>query len=190
MSDFSRGTDEWSVKEDGKQGLSSAAFDPFKKFIKLQSVEQSSFFVAPPRFIGDQRKSYNQELRFRLKIGVDDIGPRASADDLIIEAGGAKHTSISVPITAQNNPLPSKEMQEYTFKLHENPEFGWTPSLRPKDFMAILSNITSIKIKGSYVPNGKGYFDEFVLETAEYGGSGKPATWVEKCECPKVRVEI
>ena len=185
ISDFSRGTDDWGMIEAGKQGMSVAVFDPFKKFIKLKAEGDTSYFVAPEKFVGDQRSSYNQELRFRFKIGIDDIGPRPSADDLIIEGGGATPVSISTPITAQNNPLPTRDMQEYVFKIHENPEFGWTPSLRPKDFIAVLSNITSIKIKGSYVPGGKGYFDEFVLETAELGGTGAPATWVEKCECNK-----
>ena len=184
-SDFSRGTDDWGIVELGQPGMSAAQFNPFKKFISLKSVQQTAYFVSPARFIGDQRNSYNREVRFSLKIGLEDLGPQPSAQDLIIEGGGDKLTSISVPITAQNNPIPTKDMQEYIFKLHENPEFGWTPSLRPKDFIAVLSNITNIKIRGSYVPEGMGIIDEFILESAEYGGSGKPATSVEKCDCPQ-----
>ena len=183
-SDFSRGPDGWQTEEIGQPGSALAQFDSFKKLITLQSVAQNSYFLAPLRFIGDQRASYNTELKFSLKIGPQDIGPRPSAEDLIIEGGGDIPQRISLPITAQNNPIPTKDMQEYSFKLHENTEFGWTPSLRPKNFIAVLSNITSIKIRGSYVVGGSGGIDEFILETAEKGGDGKAATWVERCSCP------
>ena len=75
-------------------------------------------------------------------------------------------------------------MQEYTYKLHENPEFGWSPRLSAKDFMAILANITAIRIRGIYVPDGTGFLDEVRLGTAEQGGSGAPANWIERCNCP------
>ena len=76
-------------------------------------------------------------------------------------------------------------MQDYTFRLHENPEFGWNPRLSPKDFMAVLSNITSFKIRGSYVPQGIGFLDEVKLKSAEKGAIGPQATWIERCDCPQ-----
>eukprot|EP00092_Neocalanus_flemingeri_P012243 GFUD01013199.1.p1 GENE.GFUD01013199.1~~GFUD01013199.1.p1 ORF type:complete len:1692 (+),score=371.26 GFUD01013199.1:452-5527(+) len=185
VSDFSRGSDNWGSEEAGLPSLAQATFSPFNKLISLQSVSQPAYFVAPDRYRGDQRSSYNRELRFSLKTGPDDGGPRPSVEDIIIEGGGATPTRISLSITEQNNPLPTRDLQEYTYKLHENPEFGWTPSLRPKDFMAVLSNISSIKIRGSYVVGGLGFIDEVQLESAEYGGSDKPATWIERCECPQ-----
>ena len=185
MSDFSRGIDDWGSVEVGQPGMSSAQFDLGLKCLVLHSVADNSYFVAPDRFLGDQRLSYNRELRFRLKIGPMDLGPQPSPEDIVIEGGGATPTIISVPITAQSNPIPTKDMQEYVFKLHENPEFGWNGVNRPKDFIAVLSNITQIKVRGSYVPQGMGFIDEFVLESAEYGGTGRPATWVERCDCPE-----
>jgi len=184
-SDFSRGIDNWGTEEPGQPGVALAAFSPFKKFISLQSIAAPAYFVAPVRYRGDQRNSYNGELKFVLKLGPEDIGPRPSVEDIIIEGGGATPIRISLPITEQNNPLPTKDFQEYKFKLHENSEFGWTPSLRPMDFMAVLSNISSIKIRGSFVPGGHGFIDEVQLDSAEYGGNGKPATWVERCDCPQ-----
>lgn len=184
-SDFSRGSDNWGSEESGLPSLAQATFSPFKKLISLQSVSQPAYFVAPERYRGDQRSSYNGDLKFSLKLGPDDAGPRPTVEDIIIEGGGAMPTRISLPITEQNNPLPMRDLQEYKFKLHENPEFGWTPSLRPKDFMAVLSNISSIKIRGSFVPGGIGFIDEVQLDSAQYGGSGKPATWIERCECPQ-----
>ncbi len=70
-------------------------------------------------------------------------------------------------------------MQDYSFRLHENPEFGWSPRLSSKDFIAILANVEAIRIRGTYVNLGSGVLDEVRLGSAEIGGSGPPATWIE-----------
>lgn len=44
----------------------------------------------------------------------------------------------------------------YTFRLHDSPDFGWQPRLSTRDFFSILSNLTAIKIRGTY--NEKGMF--------------------------------
>ena len=77
------------------------------------------------------------------------------------------------------------QFQDYTIRLHENPEFGWSPRLNAKNFIAILSNITAIKIRGAYIPQGTGFLDEVRLETATRGGAGSQATWIERCTCPE-----
>ena len=66
---------------------------------------------------------------------------------------------------------------DYTFRLHENPKFGWNPRLSAKDYIAILANITAIRIRGTYGGEGQGLLDEVKLGTAERGGTGPPATW-------------
>ena len=71
-------------------------------------------------------------------------------------------------------------MMDYTFRLHENPKFKWTPNLSAKDFMAALANITAIKIRGSFVPQGTGYLDEVTLGSAVRGAAGGQATWIER----------
>jgi len=182
-SDFSRGPDSWGSDEYGQPHLNQTTFDPFKKMIRIQSVGQTAYFTAPTRYLGDQKASYNQELRFSLKIGPDEGMARPSVEDVVIMGGGHTPTKLSLQITEQNNPLPGRDIQEYKFRLHENPEFGWTPSLRPKDFMAVLSNISSIKIRGTYTQMGMGFIDEVTLEAAERGDNGKQAT-VEVCDCP------
>ena len=64
------------------------------------------------RFLGDQRASYNQELKFKLRI--NDIGPRPSVEDVIIEGGGAKNIRISASITDQKNPMPGYGVYTHT----------------------------------------------------------------------------
>ena len=53
-----------------------------------------------------------------------------------------------------------RQMQEYSFRLHENDKFGWSPRLSSKDFLALLANVTALKIRGAYVPMGMGFLDE------------------------------
>ena len=132
--------------------------------------------------MGDQRSSYNQDLTFKLKIHEESATP--SSEDVVIIGGGAKSTKITLTITAQNNSLPSNQMQTYTFRLHENPKFGWAPQLTAIDFMSILSNITAIRIRGTYVTSGLGFIDDISLGSATRGYSGEEATWIERCQCP------
>lgn len=133
----------------------------------------------PERFLGDQRGSYNQELNFTLRIG--EHGPKPSADDIILEGAGLR---ISRPIFGQRNPLPSIQNQEFSFRLHEHPDFGWNPRLTARDFMSILSNLTAIKVRGTFTPRGVGFLDNVKLKTARRGASGSPAPWIETCSCP------
>ena len=72
------------------------------------------------------------------------------------------------------------QMQEYTFRLHEHSKFKWKPDLSPKDFMAVLANITAIKIRGSFVPDGQGFLDEVKLGSAARGQATGQATWIER----------
>lgn len=50
--------------------------------------------------------------------------------------------------------------------------------------MSILSNLTAIKIRGTYTHQGRGFLDDVKLETAHRGAAGEPADWVEHCQCP------
>ena len=159
-------------------------FDGFAKLIGVQSQMASAYFLAPVKFLGDQRAAYNHELRFKLRIGPQDTAVRPSVEDIIIEGSGKIPIKITLAITEQKNPLPNYELQQYRYRLHENPQFGWTPSLSTADFMAVLSNIKSIKIRGTYAGSGIGFLDDVQLDSAELRGTGPPAIYVEKCECP------
>ena len=72
-------------------------------------------------------------------------------------------------------------MQDYSFRLHENTEFGWSPRLSGKDFMSILANITALKIRGTYVTRGMGFLDQVRLGSAALASTGPPANWSERC---------
>ena len=51
--------------------------------------------------------------------------------------------------------MPGVVGNDYKFRLHENPDYQWTPRLKAEDLIAILANVTSIKIRATYNPQGE-----------------------------------
>ena len=94
--------------------------------------------------------------------------------------------TISIPIFKQGNPSPSTEMRQYSFKLHEHPNFGWSPRLSHGQFVDLLSDVVSIRLRATYAKQGIGVLDDVELESAAYRVGSEPATHVEKCRCPEV----
>ncbi|KAL4219663.1 Laminin-type epidermal growth factor-like domai [Mactra antiquata] len=140
------------------------------------------YFNAPARYLGDQRFSYNQYLTYSLRIGEENEQISPSIIDIIIEGSGQK---ISAPFYSQGNPTPGLEAAEYKFRLNEHSSYRWYPQLKPEPFIAILSNITAIKVRATYNPNGVGFIDDIKLDTARRGFGGEDeASWVESCTCP------
>ncbi|TDG52532.1 hypothetical protein AWZ03_000765 [Drosophila navojoa] len=139
------------------------------------------YFQAPDRFLGDQRASYNRDLKFKLQL-VGQVAPSSSASDVILEGAGSK---ISLPIFAQGNGIPDQGVREYTFRLHEHHDYQWQPSQSARGFLSILSNLTAIKIRATYSVQGEANLDDVELQTAHRGAAGQPATWIEQCTCPE-----
>jgi len=146
--------------------------------IKLEAAGHDvAFFIAPPKFLGDQKSSYNQFLTFNLKI--ENKSPRTGKEDIILEGSGLK---ISQEIINQENPVPSARKQFYRFRLSERD--GWSPKVSFKKFMHILSNLTALKIRGVYSYDSVGFISHVRLESAQQLANGQEADWIEACECP------
>ena len=96
--------------------------------------------------------SYNQFLSFDLRIGEED--GRASVVDIVLEGAGQR---VSSAIFTQSNRMPSIETHNFKFRLHEHPNYQWTPRINAQDFMTILSNLTAIKIRATY--NNQGWYN-------------------------------
>ncbi|GFY79495.1 laminin subunit gamma-1 [Trichonephila inaurata madagascariensis] len=179
-STFVRDWEKWDTLDYHKRVV------PFKYGQLNQEIEVTAnsrepvYFIAPARYLGDQRAAYNQFLSFTLRIAEE--GPQATLEDIVVEGNGK---SISLPIFGQGNPLPSTFNQEYKFRLHEHSAYGWNPRLTPRDYISILSNLTALKIKATYTPEGTGYLDNVRLDSAHRSPLGKEATWIEMCTCPE-----
>ncbi|XP_070532708.1 laminin subunit gamma-1-like [Ptychodera flava] len=179
---FDRGNSGWTGE--GSRGEEvPISWTIFTGAIGLQAPDiYPYFFVAPDDFLGDQKFSYGQELSFSFRVGNDDE-IRLSSQDIIIEGSGF---TISAPLTAQGNPQPNTVIQEYVFKLHEHPSYGWSPSLSAYTFQRLLADVTSVKIRGSYQDQGVGFLDDVKLVTAtrSVGGENQVDS-VELCQCPE-----
>lgn len=176
---FVRGSERWTASVAGRS--ITLLTDASTQTVSVTAPDrENAYFIAPERFLGDQRASYNQDFFFTLRISETD--PTATARDIILEGGNGEQ--ITQPIFGQNNPLPTTTSQHYKFRLNEHTNYGWQPRLSARSFISILSNLTSIKIRGTYTHQGRGYLDNVGLETAQRGAAGEPADWVENCQCP------
>ena len=177
---FARSDEKWTALENSERPA-SLSYNSLLQNIGVSAPGRDAVhFVAPDRYLGDQRGSYNQDLVFTLRIGEN--GARVSIDDVVLEGSGL---TISQRIVGQDNPLPSTQNQVYRFRLHEHPNYGWNPRLSSRDFISVLANLTSLRVRGSYTPKGAGFLDDVKLEGARRGSSGPPANWVERCNCPE-----
>ncbi|CAL4069011.1 unnamed protein product [Meganyctiphanes norvegica] len=179
-SGFVRGEERWDAEESSGRQVDLAYNGRVQSLGVSAPGRDKVYYVAPDRFLGDQRAAYSHYLSFMLNVG--ELGPQASTEDIVLEGAGL---TISAPVFAQGNPLPSTQKQEYRFRLHEDQQFGWSPRLTSRDFISLLANLTSIKIRGTYTYEGKGFLDDVKLETARRGVFGESARWIEVCTCPE-----
>ncbi|CAB3367583.1 Hypothetical predicted protein [Cloeon dipterum] len=177
---FARGQERWTAQDENGQSMSLSYNGLTQSIAVSASGNTPVYFVAPDRFLGDMRASYNKDMTFKLRIGSD--GPAASIKDIILEGDGEK---VVQNIFGQGNDLPKTSNRDYTFRLHEESEYGWQPRLPAREFMRILSNLTAIKIRGTYTLDGVGFLKDFKLQTARRDTAGKPANWIEMCTCPE-----
>ncbi|XP_034232146.1 laminin subunit gamma-1 isoform X2 [Thrips palmi] len=181
---FARGNEKWTA-EDTRGTPIPSEYNSITQTIGVKAPsDQPVYFIAPDKFLGDQRSSYNQDLSFRLRIG--ETGASPSVMDVVLEGAGF---TISQAIFGQGNKLPTVKDQEFTFRLHEHQDYGWQPRLAALNLIALLSNLTAIKIRGTYtpvgVPEGVGFLDDVRLSGARRGAAGQPALWIEMCKCPE-----
>ncbi|KAL3871372.1 hypothetical protein ACJMK2_039377 [Sinanodonta woodiana] len=179
--DFETGKQRWTAEDRSNNAVETQYNGILQNLgVSAPSGTDMVYFVAPSRYLGDHKFSYNQYLTYKLRIGEEAVRP--SIVDIVIQSGGQQ---ISAPFYAQNNPEPGIEVKEYRFRLHENPDYQWYPQLTSEGFISILSNITAIKIRATYNREGVGFIDDIKLETARRGlNGGSAASWIEQCTCP------
>uniref|UniRef100_A0A915LRW6 Uncharacterized protein n=1 Tax=Meloidogyne javanica TaxID=6303 RepID=A0A915LRW6_MELJA len=148
------------------------------------------YFVAPTKFLGDQRFSYGQYLYFSYHKLLE-YAPRTSTELQLI---GSKGDILSLSFSSQQNPNISTNKTFYKFKIHSNPKYQWNPHLNETDFIKILTNLTSIRIRATFFQGDIGYLSDFGLNSvldvsdSKYSPSVIPhsssANWIENCNCP------
>lgn len=185
-SNFSEGEDNWRGVDARGNEHSSLSWSGEGK-IALSGL----YFSAPAKYLGEQRFSYNQFLEFFLSVdtesepipgdaegsGVEILlksGPRYG-HDLIIEGDQYR---VSISLNDQNNRAPSTSPKLYRYRLHE--AAGFQPRLSAFQFQQMLNDIKSIRIR-AVDEQGWTYLHSVKLDSAELGGNGPPADWIEYC---------
>ncbi|XP_053325716.1 laminin subunit gamma-2 [Spea bombifrons] len=179
-SSFQKDTEGWSaVLKDGSPAPVPVRMSRHQKEVYLASRQREPlYFNAPAQFLGDQSVSYGQVLTVSFR--VDRGRHRAGAEDLVLEGNGLR---IYAPLTSSKTALPCRLPQTYSFRLDELSGSPWTPRLSHLDFRRLLSNLTSLQIRGTYGEYSTGYLQAVTLVSAR-PVPGEPAPWVEKCVCP------
>ncbi|XDV27541.1 hypothetical protein PO909_031046 [Leuciscus waleckii] len=180
-STFENGPEGWRAATG--QGVSSSQvqfrWSPTHKDLEVISKEIFPVYLfAPASYLGNKALSYGQTLTFSLRL--DRGVRRPSVSDVMLEGAGLK---VSASLGDLRTVVPCGKKISYTFKLDEQPGSKWKPQLSSMEFQTLLSNLTAIKIRGTFGENGRGYLDDVSLVSAKLG-TGTPAVWVEKCRCP------
>ncbi|XP_015264966.1 PREDICTED: laminin subunit gamma-3 [Gekko japonicus] len=181
VSDFSQGLEGWRAETLAGQEvpLSWAEGEIFLEQGKQEAVD----FVAPEKFLYDQRLSYGQQslVLFRTQDSTSTASPFPV--QLVLEGGGivvsARHSGVEGHL---NNTHRGEYM--VTFRLHEM-EGKMQPTMPSFQFQRLLTNLTALRIRMESSDRlGRFSLKEIRLTSARPGLS-QPALWVEECTCPQ-----
>lgn len=99
---FAKNSEKWGAQDEFGRSV-EVKYESITQSLGVKAYgREAVYFLAPQRFLGDQRSSYNQLLEFNLWI--DDTRAIPSATDIILEGNGV---SVANTIFAQQNRLPS-----------------------------------------------------------------------------------
>ncbi|XP_019331197.1 laminin subunit gamma-3 [Alligator mississippiensis] len=175
-SDFSQGPEGWKAEAPGGKET-PLHWTKGKIYLEQEPVD----FIAPEKFLHDQRLSYGQLLSLRLQVEGNETGSSVFPIGLVLEGH-------SIVVSSSFSALPGGDSQslptehEATFRLHEA---EMEPSLSSFDFQHLLSNLTALRIQaGSSQAPCRVSLHEVQLTSARPGLSS-PTPWVEDCVCPQ-----
>ncbi|NXF90538.1 LAMC3 protein, partial [Eubucco bourcierii] len=176
-SDFSQGLEGWAAMGTRDLPLRWAAGEIIAEWDGEELVE----FLAPGKFLQNQRLSYGQLLSVLLRVEGSRMEMETEVPllqvQLVLEGEGME---IIIP-SSESQPQHSK--QAVTFRLQEAEE-GVEPSFSAFSFQRLLSNLTSLRLRVSCGPvPGRLALSQVQLTSAR-PGSGARAGWVEECKCP------
>ncbi|XP_075375805.1 laminin subunit gamma-3 [Mycteria americana] len=178
-SDFSRGLEGWAAAAPGSADLTLRWADG--EIVTEWDGEEPVDFLAPEKFLQNQRLSYGQLLSLLLGVEGNGTGMETGVPllrvQLVLEGEGMEFTMSNSKSQLQRG------KQAVTFRLHEVEE-GAEPSLSAFSFQRLLSNLTALRLRVSHGPvQGRLSLSEVQLTSAR-PGPGARVGWVEECTCP------
>ncbi|NXS51981.1 LAMC3 protein, partial [Brachypteracias leptosomus] len=191
QSDFSQGLEGWTATTPSTGDLPLRWADG--EILTEGDGEELVDFLAPEKFLQNQRLSYGQLLSLLLGMEGKRMGMETGVPllrvQLVLEGEGMEITMSS------RESQPQHGKQAVTFRLHEAEE-GVEPSLSAFSFQRLLSNLTTLLLRVSRgpgmchpgvtllsPPTGRLALSEVQLTSAR-PGPGARAGWVEECTCP------
>lgn len=107
-STFAKNNERWKALDERGKAV-PVQFNAMTNSIGVSATgPEFVYFSASERYLGDQRASYNQILKFSFRIGENN--PRATAMDIELEGSGAY---VRNSIFAQRNPLPTIQVRSF-----------------------------------------------------------------------------
>ncbi|KAM9217864.1 laminin subunit gamma-3 [Leptosomus discolor] len=177
--DFSQGLEGWAATAPGTGDLPLRWADG--EIIVEWDGEEPVDFLAPEKFLQNQRLSYGQLLSLLLGVEGNGMGTETRVPllrvQLVLEGEGMEITM------SGSKSQPQHRKQGVTFRLHEAEE-GAEPSLSAFSFQRLLSNLTALRLRVSPGPVQGGLSLSEVQLTSARPGPGTRAGWVEQCTCP------
>lgn len=165
QSTFMQGKDGWTGEGRYGEEANVEHLDVSNEVSLVANDGQSYYFIAPDSYLGDIHRSYGLYITFELRTDSSNQAARPSIDDIIIESANGR--TLTLPIFSQENPTPTSDAQEYKFLLSEHPDYQWSSvDLSHFEFIRLLSNVTAIKIRGTYSNQGVGFLSKFSLQTS------------------------
>ncbi|NXE09516.1 LAMC3 protein, partial [Lophotis ruficrista] len=178
-SDFSQGLEGWAATAPSTANLPLRWADG--EIVVEWDGQELVDFLAPEKFLQNQRLSYGQLLSLLLGAEGNGTGTKTGVPllrvQLVLEGEGLEITMSS----SESQPQHGK--QAVVFRLHEAEE-GVKPSLSAFSFQRLLSNLTAFRLRVSRGPTQGGLSLSEVQLTSAHPGPGARAGWVEECTCP------
>ncbi|XP_074067004.1 laminin subunit gamma-3 isoform X1 [Macrotis lagotis] len=181
ISDFYRGADGWQTRGPGGRE-EPAQWSQSGIFLELKE-EELWHFIAPEKFLGDQRFSYGQPLFLTFR-----VPPGGSLLPVWLRlegAGLALSLKPSNPTSTHQSEWP--EEYQLVFSLQETSE-DTKLRLPAFHFQRLLANLTAFQIQITGV-RGRHHMGQMTLTEVRLTSAGPGlsplAPWVEECTCPK-----
>lgn len=141
-STFDSGRDGWTADADGEIGWDNHGYASGKDL----GTGETWYFCAPAKFRGDKSVCFRGALQFDLK--QSKVDSQSDHPDVILSGAGLTLTK-DLPVTSN----PNAAWTNYVIPLNEYS--GWVNqatglAARADEIMAVLSSLTSLRIRGEY----------------------------------------
>ncbi len=162
VSTFDSDADGWSATGDvhGFEWLATGGNPDGRIHAVDDATGATWYFIAPPKFLGDQSAAYGQTLSYDILISARDGSPWHSPHVELVSSAMNVHIDAAAPTAGA--------WDSYSFELSETA--GWVDAsdsaISQADMLSVLGNLTGLRIRGEFLTGGdNAYLDNVVLTT-------------------------